>query len=221
MLLERFVFDGGREGRWARLGWYALMNNIWNVASVPVMYAITTGFGVAHLWANWFVISGMTVVRFAISNRLIWRGARHRDRPGGHGADAAAEHLVLRHPRHRADRVGDAAARARAVRGAGVAGRARHRGDGQQPWVRRAPPQGERHRSRRRRSPTSSTSAGSGSPRRSTSRPSRASRCPSCCVARRTSRTPTWSSPWCGGSWCARATSSRTPPACRSTVTAC
>ena len=76
-------------------------------------------------------------------------GARHRDRPGGHGADAAAEHLVLRHPRHRADRVRDAAARARAVRGAGVAGRARHRGDGQQPRVRRAPPQGERHRSRR------------------------------------------------------------------------
>ena len=38
---------------------------------------------------------------------------------------------------------------------------------------------------------------------------------------RRTSRTPTWSSPWSGGSWCAKATSSPTPPACRSTVTAC
>ena len=59
------------------------MNNIWNVASVPVMYAITTGFGVPHLWANWFVISGMTVVRFAISNRLIWRERGTGTDPGG------------------------------------------------------------------------------------------------------------------------------------------
>jgi len=73
VLLERYVFQGRREGRWARLGWYALMNNIWNVASAPVMYLITSGFGVAHLWANWLVITGMTLVRFAISNRLIWR----------------------------------------------------------------------------------------------------------------------------------------------------
>jgi dolichol-phosphate mannosyltransferase len=72
ILLERYVFGGRRDGRWTRLGWYALMNNIWNVASVPVMYAITTGLGVSHLWANWFVITGMTLVRFAISNRLIW-----------------------------------------------------------------------------------------------------------------------------------------------------
>jgi dolichol-phosphate mannosyltransferase len=72
VLLERYVFDGRREGRWARLGWYALMNNIWNVASAPVMYLITSGLSVPSLWANWFVITGMTVVRFAISNRLIW-----------------------------------------------------------------------------------------------------------------------------------------------------
>jgi len=72
ILLERYVFGGRRDGRWTRLGWYALMNNIWNVASVPVMYAITTGLDVSHLWANWFVITGMTLVRFAISNRLIW-----------------------------------------------------------------------------------------------------------------------------------------------------
>ena len=25
VLLERYVFDGGSEGRWARLGWYALI----------------------------------------------------------------------------------------------------------------------------------------------------------------------------------------------------
>jgi putative flippase GtrA len=73
VLLERYVFEGRREGRWARLGWYALMNNIWNVASAPVMYAMTTGLHVSHLWANWLVITGMTLVRFAISNRLIWR----------------------------------------------------------------------------------------------------------------------------------------------------
>ncbi len=83
VLLERFVFEGRRQGRWTRLGWYALMNNIWNVASAPVMYGITTGFGVPHLWANWLVVSGMTVVRFAISNRLIWHDSASRTNVAG------------------------------------------------------------------------------------------------------------------------------------------
>jgi putative flippase GtrA len=78
VLLERYVFDGKHEGRWARLGWYALMNNVWNVLSAPVMYAITTGFGVSKGWSNWIVVCAMTLVRFAISNRLIWR-----ERTGG------------------------------------------------------------------------------------------------------------------------------------------
>jgi putative flippase GtrA len=84
VLLERYVFDGRREGRWARLGWYALMNNIWNVASAPVMYALTSSFHVPHLWANWLVITGMTLVRFAISNRLIWgdRSSKGMDAAG-------------------------------------------------------------------------------------------------------------------------------------------
>jgi dolichol-phosphate mannosyltransferase len=87
VLLERYVFDGTHEGRWARLGWYALMNNVWNVLSAPVMYAITTGFGVPKGWANWIVVCGMTLVRFAISNRLIWRDrSGGTDRPGGFDA---------------------------------------------------------------------------------------------------------------------------------------
>ena len=93
VLLERYVFEGRREGRWARLGWYALMNNIWNVASAPVMYAISTGLNVPHLWANWLVITGMTLVRFAISNRLIWGAGSGDGRFGGGdgsgGVDAA------------------------------------------------------------------------------------------------------------------------------------
>jgi dolichol-phosphate mannosyltransferase len=81
VLLERYVFKGGEGGRWGRLGWYALMNNIWNVASAPLMYALTSGVGVNALLSNWLVICGMTIVRFAISNNLIWgRGA---------GSDAA------------------------------------------------------------------------------------------------------------------------------------
>jgi putative flippase GtrA len=72
VLLERYVFKSGREGRWARLGWYALMNNIWNVATAPLMYALTSGIGINDLLSNWLVVSGMTVVRFAISNGLIW-----------------------------------------------------------------------------------------------------------------------------------------------------
>jgi dolichol-phosphate mannosyltransferase len=72
VLLERFVFSSGRDGRWARFGWYALMNNIWNVASAPLMYGLTTGLRVDPLLSNWLVVCGMTVVRFAISNNLIW-----------------------------------------------------------------------------------------------------------------------------------------------------
>jgi dolichol-phosphate mannosyltransferase len=94
VLLERYVFEGRADGRWARLGWYALMNNIWNVASAPVMYAITSGpLHVAHLWANWFVITGMTLVRFAISNRLIW-GDRVRSGDGGGSGGVDATGVV-------------------------------------------------------------------------------------------------------------------------------
>jgi putative flippase GtrA len=210
VLLERFVFDGRREGRWARLGWYALMNNVWNVASVPVMYAITTGFGVPHLWANWFVISGMTVVRFAISNRLIWREPGTGNRPGGHGAHAAAEHLVLRHPRRRADRVGRRRCQSSSGSRCRVAGRARHRGVGQQPRVRRL---------RRRVSVTEAD----GNITTSSTRPVRvrredrrrdplADQVSKLLRDHRTWRTPTWWSRDPGGSWCAGLPSS--PTAC-------
>ena len=52
VLLERYVFAGDSHGRWTRLGWYALMNNVWNVASAPLMYGLTSGLRVNDLLAR-------------------------------------------------------------------------------------------------------------------------------------------------------------------------
>jgi dolichol-phosphate mannosyltransferase len=71
-LVERFVFDGGHEGRWARLGWFALMNNIWLLLRTPFLYLLTTGAGLNYLVSNAVVLGAMTVVRFGIADNLIW-----------------------------------------------------------------------------------------------------------------------------------------------------
>jgi putative flippase GtrA len=71
-LVERFVFDGGHEGRWARLGWFALMNNIWLLVRTPFLYLLTTGAGLNYLISNAVVLGAMTLVRFGIADNLIW-----------------------------------------------------------------------------------------------------------------------------------------------------
>ena len=71
-LVERFVFDGGHEGRWARLGWFALMNNIWLLLRTPFLYVLTSGAGLNYLISNALVLGAMTIVRFGIADNLIW-----------------------------------------------------------------------------------------------------------------------------------------------------
>ncbi len=71
-LVERFVFDGGHEGRWVRLGWFALMNNIWLLLRTPFLYLLTTGAGLNYLISNALVLGAMTIVRFGIADNLIW-----------------------------------------------------------------------------------------------------------------------------------------------------
>jgi putative flippase GtrA len=107
VLLERYVFEGRREGRWARLSWYALMNNIWNVASAPVMYAITTGLKPLDL--------GHSLRRRRSVRRRRWLWRRRRC---GRRAGQTPGLVAVQRPRHRADRLRDAAAGAGALRGA-------------------------------------------------------------------------------------------------------
>ena len=71
-LVERFVFDGGHEGRWVRLGWFALMNNIWLALRTPFLYLLTDGAGINYLVSNAVVLGAMTLVRFGIADNLIW-----------------------------------------------------------------------------------------------------------------------------------------------------
>ena len=71
-LVERFVFDGGREGRLVRLGWFALMNNLWLLFRTPFLYLLTTGAGLNYLISNAVVLGAMTLVRFGIADNLIW-----------------------------------------------------------------------------------------------------------------------------------------------------
>ncbi len=85
-LVERFVFDGGHEGRWVRLGWFALMNNLWLLFRTPFLYLLTTGAGLNYLISNAVVLGAMTLVRFGIADNLIWA-----DRADLRGASALVD----------------------------------------------------------------------------------------------------------------------------------
>ena len=71
-LVERWVVDGGTEGRLRRLGLFALMNNTWLLVRTPLLFLLTSGLGVDYLWSNALVLGAMTLVRFGIADRVIW-----------------------------------------------------------------------------------------------------------------------------------------------------
>jgi putative flippase GtrA len=79
-LVERWVFDGGTEGRWRRLGLFAIMNNAWLLLRTPFLFLLTEGVHVNYLWSNAIVLGAMTLVRFGIADRVIWA-----DRTDGDG----------------------------------------------------------------------------------------------------------------------------------------
>jgi dolichol-phosphate mannosyltransferase len=72
VLVERWVFDGGTEGRMRRLGLFALMNNAWLILRTPFLFLLTNVFGVNYLLSNAVVLGAMTLVRFGIADRVIW-----------------------------------------------------------------------------------------------------------------------------------------------------
>src|SRR5436190_12048437 len=71
-LVERFVFKGTDRHRWRRFGWWWAMNNTWLLLRIPFMYVLHNQLGVSDLWSNFIGLCAMTLVRFSISDRLIW-----------------------------------------------------------------------------------------------------------------------------------------------------
>jgi dolichol-phosphate mannosyltransferase len=72
VLVERWVFDGGTEGRLRRLGLFWLMNNAWLLLRTPLLWVLTSAVHINYLWSNALVLGAMTLVRFGIADRLIW-----------------------------------------------------------------------------------------------------------------------------------------------------
>jgi putative flippase GtrA len=87
-LVERYVFHGGARRRLARFGWFALMNNAWLVVRAPALVLLTDGAGINYLWSNGLVLGAMTLVRFAISDRLIWSDPTREGSAGRDDGDA-------------------------------------------------------------------------------------------------------------------------------------
>jgi dolichol-phosphate mannosyltransferase len=66
-----FKNESYRNRRWQRLGMILLVNNFFNVASVPILVLFTTGLGINYLVSNLLTLGIIFVVRFAIAE-WIW-----------------------------------------------------------------------------------------------------------------------------------------------------
>lgn len=71
-LTEAFVFRARRGGRATRWFWFAVMNNAWMVARLPLLWALTDVAGLHYLWSNGIAIVAATVLRFFVADRYIW-----------------------------------------------------------------------------------------------------------------------------------------------------
>ncbi|MEJ2289459.1 MAG: glycosyltransferase family 2 protein [Deinococcales bacterium] len=75
VLSETWVFpDRARGARWARLVGYAAMNNALLVPRGPLLLLLMTAVPLSPLVANVVSILVIFVLRYLISDRLIWRG---------------------------------------------------------------------------------------------------------------------------------------------------
>ena len=73
---EWWVFNDRRQQKEFkyRLLSYLVLNNLALLLRGPMLVALVAWFGMHYLWANMFTLLVMTVLRFGISDRLIWRG---------------------------------------------------------------------------------------------------------------------------------------------------
>lgn len=72
-LAEIWVFDADRAGRLRRFVSFAIMNNAWLVLRGPFLVLLTDVVGIDYLVSNLLALGSTTLVRFVISDGMIWR----------------------------------------------------------------------------------------------------------------------------------------------------
>ena len=79
-LTERWVFADRRHRRSLahRMGLFFVMNNVALPLRVPLLFVLTSGLGVHYLVSNMLSLVALTVIRFAIADRMIWAKAHGR-----------------------------------------------------------------------------------------------------------------------------------------------
>jgi putative flippase GtrA len=75
VLAELWVFGVGRFAprAWTRFAWFLLMSDLALVVRAPMMWALVDVGGVHYLIANLLSLVVLTIVRFAVADRVIWR----------------------------------------------------------------------------------------------------------------------------------------------------
>jgi dolichol-phosphate mannosyltransferase len=80
-LSERWVFRGQQVGLWSRLSSYTALNNASFALSGPLLMALITIAALPVLLANVVSLGVLAIVRFVISDRLIWRATSSAPQP--------------------------------------------------------------------------------------------------------------------------------------------
>jgi dolichol-phosphate mannosyltransferase len=73
-LSEWWVFRAAPQGRYRRLFWFALLNNGWLLARVPLLFVLTEWAGLHYLVSNLLALVASTLARFAVADAWIWTG---------------------------------------------------------------------------------------------------------------------------------------------------
>ena len=80
VLSELWVFKGRQQDTaqlWRRMGTYYLMNNALLVARGPVLALMVSLLGINYLVSNLFTLIVVTMIRFTMSDKLIWQRERN------------------------------------------------------------------------------------------------------------------------------------------------
>ncbi len=79
-LTEAWVFSDRRHRRSLghRMGLFFFMNNVALPLRIPILFVLTSGLGIHYLISNVLSLVALTVLRFAIADRMIWGKADGR-----------------------------------------------------------------------------------------------------------------------------------------------
>ena len=80
-LTEAWVFAGREHERTRgrRAALFFAMNNAALALRVPLLFLLTTGFGMHYLLSNILTLAGLTVLRFVVADGFIWAKAQRRE----------------------------------------------------------------------------------------------------------------------------------------------